>query len=191
MNRNFQCSAALGFWALLVASWLIESWSHFNGVPTMPLLLGVCLPLGTLFLAWKQQVQFLFSSAFPLSVLPFLMVYPEAVSLEFHSIWTFIPLGLMWFLIISPPHPDIFRQDQASQNEDKRGELRRYSILIVWYSLALMGIFLGSLVTDEDTVPVIRQWMTLGAILWVGPWLLVLWYRKDKNTGPSSEEITS
>jgi len=191
MNRNFQCSAAFSFWGLLVASWLVESWSMFDGFPTTPVLLGVALPLGTLCLAWKQQVQFLFTSAFPLSILPFLMVYPEAMSLDFHSIWTFIPLGLLWFLIISPPRPGFFQQNQPAQERDRRREVKRYSILVVWYTVGLIGIFLGSLGTDEDTVPVIRHWMALGAILWVGPWILILWYRKDKDIDPSSEEITS
>lgn len=191
MNRNFQCSAALSFWALLVASWLVESWSMFEGFPATPLLLGAALPLGTLCLAWKQQVQFLFTSAFPLSILPFLMVYPEAMSLDFHSIWTFIPLGLMWFLIISPPRPDFFQQNQTSQKRERGREFKRYSNLVVWYTVALIGIFLGSQGTDEDTVPVIRHWMALGAILWVGPWLLILWHRKEKDIDPSSEEMTS
>ena len=178
MNRRVQTGAALGLWGLMVLSWVLESPEpHLSTTPSL-LLVGFLLPLATLLLAWMQKVPILFSCGFPLSLLPFVLLHPEALSHQFHSPWTYIPIGLLWFFLIIPAHQVESHETYETEMNEKFPFRHQYILLASWYTIGILGIFLGRWLIGEDTVPIADHWITLGAIVWVGPLLLLMRYRK-------------
>ena len=178
MNRRVQSGAGLGLWALVFLSWVLERPELQLFTNPALLLGGIVLPLGTLFLAWKQRVQFLYSCGVPLSLLPFILLYPEAMSHHFHSPWTYIPMGLLWFLLVIPPL-SAEEMNPSEENSPLWASLgSRYLVLPVWFVIGVLGIFLGRWLLGEDTSPIAEHWFTLGAVVWSGPLLLFVRYRR-------------
>ena len=163
-------SAAIALWAMLQGPWVQgKQWTESHDMLVM-IIVSLFLPLLALLVAWRRTSPLVLKAVFPLSLLPFAILVPESIQPHNHTVWTLIPIALLWAYVSLP--------DQFTTKE--LGKLGNPTSIpmVIWFCGGLLLVVANQFFFSDENESLVGGWTIACSILWICFSLIFVRYRK-------------
>ena len=162
MNQSIhpsKLSAAIALWAMLQGPWIQGSqWVESTDLFVVNLI-ALLLPLIALLVAWRRSSSLILKAVFPLSLLPFAILIPDSIQPQNHTVWTLVPIVLLWSYVSLP--------DQFTSKKMERDGNAVSIPMVVWFCGGLLLVIANQFFITDENQSLIGGWTITCSILWI------------------------